>query len=264
MAQEIGKETGIQGKVFISTREKGGSVELARLIHEKGGTMCELPMIQTQLITPSTSDKEKISNFLNYSWIIFTSANGVKYFFEYLNIHSSALNINAEWPKYAVIGDKTYKKITSYGISVHYKAKGKDSKQFASELKGLINGTGHKVLLPTSNLAGDALEKGLGDIVQVHRVEIYRTTVPENADPSLLKKIINNDYAVIFLFSPSALNHLCSFLAGKMELGKLKVACIGPTTKEHCIQKGISPLFTAEKPNVGELFKATLGYSGHF
>ncbi|HKJ80055.1 MAG TPA: uroporphyrinogen-III synthase, partial [Prolixibacteraceae bacterium] len=75
----------LRNKLFISTRPKGRSVELKRLFEARGAELLDLPMIEVQAAEVSDQEKKWMANLENFQWLIFTSPNGVNFFFQQLN-----------------------------------------------------------------------------------------------------------------------------------------------------------------------------------
>ena len=75
----------LKDKIFISTRPANGADELPGLFANAGATLLEMPLIEIFSKPLNDPEKQAISNLEEFQWLIFTSSNGVKYFFQNLN-----------------------------------------------------------------------------------------------------------------------------------------------------------------------------------
>lgn len=241
-------------KIFISTREEGESYELIKYFSNVGAEVLELPMIKTSAVEPTERDKTVLEGIRTFEWIVFTSANGVKYFFNYFE------NQNLQHLKFAAIGNKTALKLQEYGYKQHYIGKGTNSKRFSTELQGLFKESKPNVLFPTGNLARRILEDNLVNVAHVWRVIMYKTKAPDTIDSDIIDQIAKDNYNILFFYSPSAVNNFYNALKDKLDFQKLRAACIGPTTEKACINKGITPIFTSQKQDTKSMFDTTMKY----
>ena len=74
----------LQDKLFISTRPKDSSEELTRTLTSLGATVIEFPLIEIKAAPISEKEKQYFSVLNNFQWIVFTSPNGVRHFFDIL------------------------------------------------------------------------------------------------------------------------------------------------------------------------------------
>jgi len=143
----------------------------------------------------ATEDNPKsgavLRNAGTFDWIIFTSANGVKFFFQGLHGFGADARMLAS-TKIAAIGQTTGKRLFEYGIRPDIVPENESSAGLLKEFEKL-DIKGKKVLLPQSEIASKELAEGLlkeGAIVE--KVTLYKTldVDPGNVDFNLIDQIL--------------------------------------------------------------------------
>jgi len=150
---------GVRGKRILITRTREQSTEFATKLRNLGAKVIAFPTIE---VLPPTSWKEvdqAIDQLKSYDWIIFTSANGVKFLFQRLEERGFPLRFPASL-KICTIGSATAKQIKGKGVRVDY-----TPKEFIAE--SILDGfgkmavQGKRILLARAKVARDILPKGL-------------------------------------------------------------------------------------------------------
>ena len=253
-------ESVLWGKLFISTRPENRSGELKEYFTRAGAELLELPMIGIEPIPITSDGRVSLGRMEEYDWIIFTSENGVRHFMEeYINETGSC-----SFPGHtgiAAIGHKTARVLGEYSISPWFVSRYSNAGNFSEELLSLFNGRHPRVLWPTGSLSPGTLTKKLQGFCDITRINLYRTVIPEKINRSVLQLIIEDRYDIIFFFSPSAVYNFCSSAGWEEQYkNKLRTACIGPVTRDACLELNIIPLFMSLTPDSAALFESTLEY----
>ena len=240
-------ELTLKDKVIISTRALEASDTLPEIIRSSGAKLLSLPMIE---IIPSSLDPqmaEKLNNLDQYDWIFFTSKNGVVNFFKLL-IDARG---NTELPKtvkLAVIGYKTGLELEYYGYAPTFINEGNTAEEFVSRFNEKYQPENLNILLSLGNLADNTLQNNLSVNNTAHRINVYQTVKPAQANSGILELIKNEQYDLIIFTSPSTFDNFSSFY-DHLLLEKLKMASIGSVTTMAIQKAGFEPLFTAKKSN---------------
>ena len=71
----------LENKVFISTRPEGQSAELENLLTEEAATLISMPTIEVRPLPLGEFAWQQLKNIDSFNWIVFTSPNGLRYFF---------------------------------------------------------------------------------------------------------------------------------------------------------------------------------------
>ncbi len=249
----------IKGKLFISTRPAGRSAKLRKLLEEQGAKLIEMPMIDIRKSPLSIRELQLIKNTKQFNWIVFTSSNGVRGFFEQLKSISGSYKTGG-MTKIAVIGKDTGMELSNFDHDADYVSTRSTGKAFSAELHKMFRGGNYKILLPAGNLARSTIEDRLSDIADVVRVNVYNTEMPGCINYEALKCIEDDKYEMIIFTSSSGFNNFCLISGDKINIKTLRIACIGSTTAESLARAGVSPLVIATKMNSRGIVEAITDY----
>ena len=240
-------ELTLKDKVIISTRALEPSDTLPEIMRSSGAKLLSLPMIE---IIPSSLDPrmtDKLNNLNQYDWIFFTSKNGVVNFFKQL-IDAKGSTELPKTLKLAVIGYKTGLELEYYGYAPTFISEENTAEEFMNRFDAKYKPENQNILLSLGNLADNTLQNNLSLKNTVHRINVYQTVKPAQADTEIIDLIKNNQYDLIVFTSPSTFNNFCTFYDSSL-LEKLKMASIGSVTTKAIQKAGLEPLFTAKKSN---------------
>ena len=252
----------LAGKRILITRAREQSGDFATLLKRLGAEVIEFPTIE---IVPPRSWKEldqAITRLRTYDWIIFTSANGVIFFWQRLrekrksNRFPPSLNVCA-------IGPATANQLKKRGVPVHH-----IPKEFIAEsiLQGLqkMAVRGKRILLARAKKARDILPEGLrkmGAVVDV--VEVYRTVKPKGSSKRLKQLLEEGRIDVVTFTSSSTVNHFVELLNKEnlQELLKrIVIASIGPVTTRTARSYNMKVSIQPREYTIPSLAQAIAGY----
>jgi len=248
----------LENRVFISTRPLGQSAELESLLSEESATLISMPTIEVRPLPLDEFSRLQMRNLDSFNWIVFTSPNGLKYFFASL----FELQNNYGLPdhlKIAVVGKKTAAHLECYGTSASFINLGNTAEDFVADFYHRVN-PGDRVLFPIGNLARTVIEDKISKKAICTRILFYETILPETVDNSLLQRITEDKYDMIVLTSPSSCTNLLQLISGKTDPSNLRLVCIGQTTSAEVIRNGIEPLITAGTANSQGIYSAIVNY----
>ena len=248
----------LENKVFISTRPADQSAELENLLSEESATLISMPTIEVRPLPLGEFAWQHLKNLDSFNWIVFTSPNGLRYFFARLFELQNNYGL-PEHLKIAVVGKKTAASLECYGTSASFINLGNTAEDFVTDFFHRVN-LGERVLFPIGNLARTVIEDKISKKAECTRILFYETVLPESINEEALNLIINDQYDMIILSSPSCCNNLLQLLAGKADPAKLRLVCIGQTTSAEVIRNGVEPLITAGTANSQGIHSAILNY----
>ena len=248
----------LENRIFISTRPAGQSAELENLLSEESATLINMPTIEIRPLPLDEFARLQLKNLESFNWIVFTSPNGLKYFFEALFELQNNYGL-PEHLKIAVVGKKTAAHLECYGTSAAFINLGNTAEDFVNDFFHRVN-LGERVLFPIGNLARTVIEDKISKKAICTRILFYETILPESVDFDVLQFIINDLYDMIILTSPSGCNNLLHLIAGKTDPTKLRLVCIGNTTSAEVIRNGLEPLITAGTANSQGIFTAIINF----
>ena len=230
------------GKRVLVTRALEQAGDFTKILEARGADPIAFPTIKTT--TPSSWKEldRAIKRLSSYDWAIFTSVNGVKYFFD--RLYKLGYDIRElKGVKICAIGPMTAKAITNLGIKVdlmpkEFKAEG------VLEAFGKRKIQGKKFLLARAAVAREILPdeiKRLGGKIDV--APAYRTVKPTKAAKELRELFAEGGVDIVTFTSSSTVTNFVSMFKRK-ELPELlkncTIAAIGPITANTAKGYGIN------------------------
>ena len=250
----------LTNKVFISTRPEGKSEELKRRLADAGGEMAEMPLIQIKPVRLAEEEVELLNDLTRFQWIVFTSSNGVQFFFSNLKTQTGKHHIPVG-VKTAVIGNSTRLTLNNYGCHPAFVNPGNTAEEFVQAFIPEIRKreASVNILLPLGTLSRKIIQERLSEFASCIRINVYQTCKPQTKNSEMLQRIRNNQYEMLIFTSPSAVQNFTE-LAGGMEPKDLRVACIGETTSREARKKGMAPLVIAGRASAKGIVESIVQY----
>ncbi len=252
----------LAGKRILITRTREQSGDFSTRLRKLGAGVIEFPTIE---VVPPTRWKEldqAIDRLESYDWILFTSANGVNFFWQRLEERGKSPRLPSSL-KVCAIGPATARELKRKGASVRYVPK-----EFIAEsiLEGLKKSRmeGKRVLLARAKKARDILPQGLRKLgADVDVVEVYRTVKPKGGSKKLKKLLTEEKIDAITFTSSSTVSHFADLLQ-REELGRLlkgvAIACIGPVTAKTAKEKRLNVRIQPKQYTIPALTRAIAQY----
>ena len=230
----------LKNKTVLITRSANQVAEFINQLEALGANTITLPLIEN--ITINQNELIKKVNQNNYDWIIFTSTNAVKFFFESI----SAKTITS---KIAVVGAKTGQLIKELDLKVNFTPSEFTAKHLANEIPVSENDT---ILIPRSSLA----KNDIIDILEKRNCVIEAISIYENNSINYsteeIKKVFNQKIDYITFTSGSTVQ---SFIKQGIRLKTEKVICIGPETAKIAKQNNINVAAIANPHTIEGMIK---------
>ncbi len=234
----------LKNRTIISTRPISREDNIKDYLSDKGANVIDFPMIEISSAIINDNIKNALINIKSFQWIVFTSKNGVDFFFRTLKkLKISAYNVNSI--KIAAIGEKTAQEVKSNGMTSYFISSGNTSEEMVKELANKQIKKGDKVLLVLGELAKSTLETGLSKIADLTRIDIYKTLDTRNHSKDIIERIKKDNYDMIIFTSPSGVNNFLKLI----NKDSLKIACIGQTTEKEILRYNQKPLLVSTKPD---------------
>jgi uroporphyrinogen III methyltransferase/synthase len=247
----------LHGRRIVITRAREQAGSMGGLLHALGAEVIELPTIEVRPAADYTALDGALANLNQYDWLIFTSANGVRVFFDRLDL--SAFDARAIRGRICAIGPATREWIERAHLKVDVTAK-----EYVAE--GLLEAlreydlAGARVLIARAAAARDVLPKELAlRGARVDVVEAYRTVAPENLSADAAKLLACKPDWIAFTSSSTVQNLISA--AGAAALEGVRTASIGPVTSATLRKLGIPVTVEASVYTVPGLVDAILATS---
>ncbi|MFW6081255.1 MAG: uroporphyrinogen-III C-methyltransferase, partial [Desulfosalsimonas sp.] len=250
------------GRRIVVTRARKQASGLVEQLSDLGAAVLEVPAIEIRPVEDLSRLDKAVKNIKDYSWLVFTSVNGVDSFFARL----SASGLDARdlgGIKTAAIGPATAARMRENGINADIVPESYRAESVVSAFENLEM-SGKKVLLPRAEGARPVLPDELSKMgAQVDEIISYRAVQGDDGGVELEQKLRAGEIDMVTFTSSSTVRNFVSLLpeseAPKL-LSGVAVAAIGPVTAETAEQMGIQPTVIAEEYTIGGLVNAVKEY----
>jgi uroporphyrinogen III methyltransferase/synthase len=227
------------GRGIVITRPEAQAEGFAKRLRAQGARVILFPVIR---VGPPESWAEldaAICHLESYRWIIFTSANGVAFFFRRLRELGRDIR-DLKGVRIATIGPATAAAIEALRIRVDLVPE-----EFVSE--GVVSAfagedlQGCRVLLPRAQEARDVIPEGLAKMgATVDVATTYRTVRSDREAAELLSFLGEGKVDAITFTSPSTVRHFLGIMGPDFRLPpRVRIACIGPVTEAAARKAGL-------------------------
>ena len=245
----------LHGRRIVITRAREQAGTLAAGLHSLGAEVIELPTIQIQAAADYTALDDAISNLPGYDWLLFTSANGVRFFLDRLD--RSAADLRSIRGRICAIGPATRDALERFHIKVDVTAK-----EYVAE--GLLDAlsaydlAGARILIARAAVARDLLPTELSRRgARVDVADAYRTVAPADLSARAAEILARKPDWITFTSSSTVQNLVDAIGAGAL-ISDVRCASIGPITSATLRRHGITPAVEANTFTVPGLVEAIL------
>ncbi|MBP1995940.1 uroporphyrinogen-III C-methyltransferase [Paenibacillus eucommiae] len=258
------------GRRVLVTRARSQASELVELIDEMGGEPVEFPVIRLQ--TPSEAETlrsldKAMGELEGYDWVIFTSVNGVEFFFR--RLRELGLDIRRLMKaRIVAVGPKTAEALLDRGLIsdiIPAKFQAEDLLDaIEPELK-----LGERVLLPTADIARDYLPRRLTELgLIVTKVDVYENVLEIEDGTEVVELLLSGGIHIVTFTSSSTVTNLIDALTrlgveDPVSLLKgVEIACIGPRTAHTLQSLGLPITYMAKEATIASLAESLSGNAG--
>jgi uroporphyrinogen III methyltransferase/synthase len=244
------------GHRVLVTRTRAQASVLSARLRNLGADPVELPTIRIVAAESWAPLDTAIERLPEFDWIIFTSTNGVQFFWERLN-HAGQDARALSGVMLAAIGPATAAALESHGVRPDYVPQEYVAEAIAA---GLPDIRSQRVLLPRADIARRALADALREAgAEVEEVTTYRTLRPE-APPGDLRVLLQGITTATFTSSSTVRNLAAMAQDAGIDLPQalegVLVVCIGPITAQTAREQGLDVGVMATEYTIDGLVKA--------
>jgi uroporphyrinogen III methyltransferase/synthase len=252
------------GRRILVTRSREQASVLSNTIARLGGEALEFPTIAIEEPLDWTPLDRAIQEIGAYNWVVFTSVNGVRYFFARLRALGRDVR-GLAGVRICAIGPVTKAALEERGLLVEYVPVEFQAAEIARGMQAIIE-PGDRILLPRADIAPKMLAEALERMgARVDDVTTYRT-VPGTGDVEAVREMFETGRMDMVTFtSSSTVRNFVSTLGADRIDGLLKgvaVACIGPVTADTAVEYGLKVDAVADEHTIDGLVAAIRGYFG--
>lgn len=248
------------GKRILVTRAREQSRSLSEKIHELGGEALEFPVIRFTRPKRQAFLDQSLRRLHDYDWIIFTSVNGVKFFFKRLRELKMDIRQMGK-AKIAAIGPKTAEALWEKGLNVEVIPDEYKAEDLIESLQKHVK-EGEKVLLPRANIARKILAVELAKMgCEVTDADAYDTEPETGNTFKIVEELRKGTIHVITFTSSSTVRNFIQALQTVVEdvsslLKDVQIVCIGPITAQTAKESGLKVDRIAEEYTIEGLVEA--------
>ena len=252
----------LMGKRIVVTRARQQASDLVSSLQAAGADCLECPTIQIEPPEDWQPLDAAIDNLAEYHWLVFTSVNGVRFFFK--RLFARGKDVRAlHHMRTACIGPVTAQRLADFGLSCDilpetYRA---ESVVAAFEKQDV---NAQKILLPRAREARPILPQTLTQMgAQVDEIAVYRTQIARDNVTALLDGLAAENIDCITFTSSSTVKNFKQLIP-ESDFPKLleaaKIACIGPITADTAKELGFDVDIMADTYTIAGLVEALIDY----
>ncbi len=244
-------ERPLQGVRVLVTRPEARAAEVQRLLESLGAEVTAGATIAFEPPADLEPAERAVDEIDAFGWLIFTSATGVRFFFEMLERRGR--EPSAVTAQVAVVGPTTEREVTRRGLAVAFVADEGHAMGLARSLAARVS-KGERALL----VQPETGRKGLCDAIaaggaQVESVAFYRTVAAEEVG-RIAEEVRSGRYHAAIFTSPSTFFRLLDTGPDTARgtvgaLHRMAVVAIGRTTLAALESKGLEGVGTARSPS---------------
>jgi uroporphyrinogen III methyltransferase/synthase len=251
------------GRRVVVTRARAQAGELSAKLERLGAEVLEFPIIEIRPPEDFVPLDEAIRELDSFSWLIFTSVNGVDAFVERLAHHGLDLRAVPRGARIAAIGPATAQRIRGVGLRVDVVPEEFRAEALIESVTG-ESLAGERVLIPRARAAREILPEKLREAGAEVVVPPAYESVPSSEGKDELAKELEAGRidCVTFTASSTVENFARAFgaeVAARL-LSGTRVACIGPITAGAARGYGIRVDAEAREYTIPGLVEAVVDF----
>lgn len=255
------------GRRIAVTRSREQISTLAQQLREQGADVIELPLIQISEHEDPEADEDIWQAFGSYQWLVFSSANGVRFFFEKFYRRFADLRAIGG-VRIACIGEATAQAGREQHLEVDFipEDPSATAEIFAESLLGFESFEHQAVLVVAGSRNRDALVSGLekGQAI-VDTFVVYRSEDTDLTNhPEARRFAEQGADAILFASSSTAENflHQAAHLALGPNARRPKTVSIGTQTSQKMRTLGLPVDAEAKAASIPAMVEATIRLVG--
>ena len=242
----------LRDRLVVLTRPEGRGADWKEALVEAGAAVSELPLLEIKFEPDDAALGEVFEGLGEYDWIVFTSANGVRGFFDrFFERFTDIRSVGGV--RFACLGPATEKALRQYHLDSDLTAKQNDAVSLGRELMEKHDVENQKLLVVTGNLNTPELPRLLGEggMAIVDVLKVYATEEKSVAESPEAAEFRRRGADEIVFASPSAVEsflHQAASLRPDAGARQPKAVAIGATTADAIRKAGIPLAGTAAAP----------------
>jgi uroporphyrinogen III methyltransferase/synthase len=247
------------GQRIVVTRARDQAAQLAQPLRQRGAEVMEIPTIKLGPPKQRAPILEAISSLNEYDWLIFTSPNGVKAFFDlFFKGFQDLRDIGGV--RIAAVGPGTAAKLKELHLQVDVMPDEFITAKIAKALTDFQSLENLRILLLRAEVANPELPKQLEDLgAIVDDIACYQTVGETEDITGAAARLVESGADWITFTSGSTIEHFHARFNLPRLLGQfpqIKLATIGPETSKVLAALGLQPTVEANPHTIDGLIQA--------
>lgn len=246
------------GKRVVVTRTREQASELSSMLEALGADVMELPTIRIAPPSDKRDFAEAVVDAPHYDWLIFSSPNGVRRFFQaFFAVYEDIREIGGA--RIAAVGPGTAAELKKFGLMVDVMPQKAVAEELIAEFDRKGDEFGGVANVTMLWVHGEQARRVIYDELMKRQAIVDEclaySTVPETEDISGAQARLREEGADVITFtSSSTVRH---FMAMNLPLPKgCRIASIGPVTTATLAEFGLKPDIEAELHTIPSLVEA--------
>ncbi len=251
----------LQGRRIVITRAREQSGELRDKLAALGATVIELPLIEIVSSVDAETGDEIFGAIADYQWLVFTSPNGVRFFFsEFFRRFRDIRAIGGA--RFAAVGPGTAKELHALHLDVDVMPTEHVGEALVETLCAFESVENLKVLVVTGDRNRDVVVNGLTEQrAIVDQLPVYATEDAEAGGSDVAADFRQQGADAILFASGSAVESFvkqASTLAPRPGAKRPFAGSLGPVTSEVMRRSGLPVDFEAADTTMDALVAAVV------
>jgi uroporphyrinogen III methyltransferase/synthase len=242
------------GKRIVVTRARSQAASLSERLTALGAQVLEMPATRIERAEAEPL-RGAIGRLSEYGWVIFTSQNAVRIFWD--ELRAASLDARAfGGVKIAAIGPATAAALLDHGLAVDVSPDRFVAEALLDVMRDRRDVRGVRVLYAAAEGARETLQDGLDELgAVVDRVVLYRSTPDGEGAVALRERLEAGDVDLVTFTSASSVNGFVDAV-GEDAARRAPAATIGPITSTAARERGLDVRIEAEQSTIGGLVEA--------
>ena len=256
-----GTTNSLAGKRIVLTRSQEQCVDHHQQLQAMGADPISIPVIRFQALESPAQDDDPLQQLSSFQWIVFTSSNGVRFFFQRLK--AAGASIDDCSVRFACVGSKTSATLAQFGHQASLVPDCHNSDSLVSAIQAEMateksDMKGRRFLYPSAKTIATDWPAQLTRLgCEVVQWPIYETISVDLAEPSIQQ--LREGVDVLTFASPSAVTSFCAQM-GKHDLfqkiqQEVMTVCIGKTTESVAQTAGFRVTETPQHATMNDLIE---------
>lgn len=246
------------GKRIVVTRARSQAAWLSERLSALGAQVIEMPATRIEVMDGEPL-RRAIPRISEYGWVIFTSQNAVRIFWDALRAEARDARSLAGI-KIAAVGPATAAALLERGLAVDVAPDRFVAEALLDTLRERRDVRGVRVLYAAAEGARETLQDGLEELgAVVDRIVLYRSAVDGDGAAALRDRLVAGEVDLITFTSASSVNAFVDAV-GDAAAKSAPAVSIGPITTATARGRGLKVVAEATRSTIAGLADASREY----